>query len=504
MSKERYELPEGWSWAKLGELAAISAGGPAPQGRDYFEDGKHLFVRVQDLGRLAGRALVDETHDLINDKAVQEWRLRLFPQGTVLFTKSGMSTLLNQRGILGRPAYVVSHIGCALPSVAVTSEWLYYTLRQVDLGALTQATTLPSLKLSRVAQVEVPLAPLPEQRRVVAKIGALFEQSRTARGALDRIPVLLKKFHQAVLAAAFRGDLTHDWREQNPDVEPASALLERIRMERRRKWVQDLHSAGRDPRRAKFEEGMPPETENLDPLPDGWAWSSIGQLFDVSTGGTPSRKKVAYWKGSIPWVSSGEVAFSRISDTRERITEEGVHNSNAKVHPPGTVLLAMIGEGKTRGQAAVLDIPASTNQNVAAILCGDTPVPSQYVFLWLRHRYEETRKVGEGGAQPALNAKKVRGLPIPVPPLEEQKRIIERVETLFVQADAIEAAVDAARRRADKLEQSILARAFHGALVPHDPNDEPASIALDRIPTEVTRWGSRRTASDRGRRKRDA
>jgi type I restriction enzyme S subunit len=312
----------------------------------------------------------------------------------------------------------------------------------------------------------------------VAKIEALFEESRTAREALDRIPPLLKKFRQAVLAAAFRGDLTREWREQHPEVDPPETLLE---------WA---HSSPRALDKRRGPRGGRPELtpaaiSGLFELPGTWFWASVGDLFEVSTGGTPSRKVPAFWNGSVPWVSSGEVAFSRIRGTRERITEEGLQNSNAKIHPPGTVLLAMIGEGKTRGQAAILDIPASTNQNVAAILCGSSLIPPEYVFWWLRYRYDETRFLGEGGAQPALNALKVRTLPIPVAPRAEEAQIVGRLEDLLGQAAAIEAGVDAARLQAEKLEQSILARAFRGELVLQHPNDEPASVVLWRIRTRA-------------------
>jgi type I restriction enzyme S subunit len=193
-------------------------------------------------------------------------------------------------------------------------------------------------------------------------------------------------------------------------------------------------------------------------------WATIGSLFEVALGGTPSRKKSEYWDGEIPWVSSGEVAFGRIKTTREKITSEGLANSNAKLHPSGTVLLAMIGEGKTRGQAAILDVVASTNQNVASILCARTAIPPEWVFWCLYYQYQNTREGGSGGAQPALNAARVKELVIPLAPLLEQRRIVARIEALFAQADAVERAVAIARQRADKIDQAILSRAFRGEL----------------------------------------
>lgn len=478
MSDEHYELPEGWAWMLLDDVCAINPRHPKGVVTD---DTPVSFVPM---------AAVDHQDGTISGSSARPYgQVRKgfthFREGDVLFARI---TPCMENGKVAVARGLVNGLGCGTtefhvlrPLGGILSEYVYRYLRQESFrraAAANMSGTAGQLRVPTdyMKSVELPLAPLAEQRRIVAKIEALFEQRRTARQALDRIPPLLKKFRQSVLAAAFRGDLTRDWREQHPEVDLASVLLDRIRAERQ------LPARGKDSHRLRYQDEMiPSETEGLDRLPANWVWSSIGQLFEVSTGGTPSRKKAEYWNGTIPWVSSGEVAFSRIRDTRERITQEGLLNSNAKLHPPGTVLLAMIGEGKTRGQVAILDIAASTNQNVAAILCGGSPIPPEFAFYWLRYRYEETRSVGEGGAQPALNAKKVRELPIPLPPITEQVQIIQQLRALFSEADVIGGAAEMARRVAGKLDQSILARAFRGELVPQDPTDEPPSAILDRI-----------------------
>jgi type I restriction enzyme S subunit len=199
-------------------------------------------------------------------------------------------------------------------------------------------------------------------------------------------------------------------------------------------------------------------------LPPGWSWAAIGDVADVEVGGTPSRKNSAYWGGGIPWTSSGEVANCRISETRETISDEGLANSNAKRYPVGTVLIAMIGEGKTRGQSAILDITATTNQNVAGIIPKPSVLMSEYVWRWALGQYEITRAVGRGGNQAALNRKKVKELLIPVPPLAEQQEIVDRVDRLFAIANTLEKRIDAAARRADDVFDAVLAKAFKGEL----------------------------------------
>lgn len=221
-------LPEGWAWTILGEISSLGAGNPAPQGEEYFNNGTYPFVRVQDMGSLGNVVYIYDTRDHLNNKAVE--KLRLFPKGSVLFTKSGMSILLNQRAILGRDMYVVSHVGIAIPSGGIPSEYLYYWLKTIDFKDLTHATTLPSLQLSKVREIPTPLPPLPEQHRIVAKIEELLTRLDAGVEGLKKVKVQLKHYRQAVLKHAFEGKLTEEWRETHKgQMESASVLLERIK-----------------------------------------------------------------------------------------------------------------------------------------------------------------------------------------------------------------------------------------------------------------------------------
>jgi type I restriction enzyme S subunit len=205
LNEDLYQLPSSWEWVKIKDIAILSSGNPAPQGKQYFENGVFPFVRVRDMGQLNQNVYLNNTKDCVNEKATK--KMNLFQKGTILFTKSGMSTLLNQRAILGRDMYVVSHIGAVFPLKQILSEWLYYWLRIVDFRSFIHATTLPSLKLSTVKDFNVPLAPISEQKRIIAKIEALFAESKTARENLDNVPIFLRRFRQSVLTKAFIGQL---------------------------------------------------------------------------------------------------------------------------------------------------------------------------------------------------------------------------------------------------------------------------------------------------------
>jgi len=159
-------------------------------------------------------------------------------------------------------------------------------------------------------------------------------------------------------------------------------------------------------------------------LPSGWKRVTLGEIAQIASGGTPDRSEPRFWGGDIPWVTTGEIQFNTITDTAEKITEEGLKHSSAKRFPPGTLLMAMYGQGKTRGQVAKLGIEAATNQNSAAILFHEDQVPDFY-FHYLASRYEDIREFGNAGGITHLNASLLRLMEVPTGPRGEQAKMAE-------------------------------------------------------------------------------
>lgn len=157
-------------------------------------------------------------------------------------------------------------------------------------------------------------------------------------------------------------------------------------------------------------------------LPEGWKRVPLGEIAQITSGGTPDRAQPAYWGGDIPWVTTGEIQFNTITDTVEKITEAGLKNSAAKIFPPGTLLMAMYGQGKTRGQVAKLGIAATTNQNSAAILLAHEQHPDYY-FHFLSWKYESIREFGNSCGVSHLNGGLLKQISVPCAPYFEQKSI---------------------------------------------------------------------------------
>ncbi len=157
-------------------------------------------------------------------------------------------------------------------------------------------------------------------------------------------------------------------------------------------------------------------------LPDGWVRRPLGEIARVASGGTPDRAEPSYWGGDIPWVTTGEIRFNTITDTTERITAAGLKNSSAKLFPAGTLLMAMYGQGKTRGQVAKLGIEAATNQACAAINFHPGH-DTEYFFHVLAWKYDLIRRLGNAGTQQNLNAGIIKEIEVRVPEADEQRRI---------------------------------------------------------------------------------
>lgn len=354
--------------------------------------------------------------------------------------------------------------------------------------------------ISRDVLLDTPLLlpPLAEQTRIVEAVEACLARVDAARERLARVPAVLKRFRQSVLASACSGRLTADWRDAQTasgagaGLESAAVTLERIRAERRAKDGN------------RYKEPAAPDTADLPELPESWTWTTAEQLAFVATGATPLRKNAEYFGGQIPWVTSSAVNAPLIVQADEYITQKALSETNAKVFPVGTLLIAMYGEGQTRGRVSELGIEAATNQAVAALIFDEEGGKTKpFAKLFLLKNYQDLRKLAAGGVQPNLSLSLIREMRVPFPPLAEQTEIVQRVNALFALSDRIEARVRAATVRTQAVTQAVLTKAFRGELV----ETEAAQARRENRPFEtatelLTRTAKNIPASLPGRRKR--
>jgi type I restriction enzyme S subunit len=233
-------------------------------------------------------------------------------------------------------------------------------------------------------------------------------------------------------------------------------------------------------------------------------WATIDQLAQVGTGVTPLRSKNAYFNdGTIPWVTSGALNSETITSATELVTDLAQKECRLELYPSGALLVAMYGEGKTRGKCSELLIAATINQAIAAIVLEPEATPCKaYVKAFLLHSYERMRTQASGGVQPNLNLQIVKSIVLPLPPVDEQVEIDNLIQGQSSEIAHQLIAVEQSLNQSAAQRQNLLRAAFAGQLVPQDPNDEPASTLLERIRAERA---TRETAKkSRGRKTKEA
>lgn len=277
-----------------------------------------------------------------------------------------------------------------------------------------------------------------------------------------------QELKNSILQLAVQGKLV----PQCKDDEPASELLKHIRAEKQKLGIK--------------EKSLPAISEDEIPfdIPESWEWVRLNDISSITSGGTPARTNSSFWNGNIPWVKIGDIRNKYISTTEEKISEQGLNSSSAKIFPKGTILYTIFA---TIGTVGILNIDAATNQAVAGVtFFGE--YSRDYMYYVLIGLKDILVSKGKGMAQMNINLTILKNTPIPIPPLAEQKRIVEKIEELMpLIEDYGKAEEQLSKLNAefpDKLRKSILQQAVQGKLTERDPADEPASELLKRIKTE--------------------
>ena len=284
---------------------------------------------------------------------------------------------------------------------------------------------------------------------------------------------------------------------QNSEDEPASVLLKKIKTEKDAlvkagKLKKDKHESviirSEDGRYLEKKDGKTTDITDEIPfdIPESWEWMRLGSIGTWKAGATPSRNDDRYYKGgTIPWLKTGDLNDGYITSIPEFITEKALAETSVHLNPVGSVLIAMY--GATIGKLGILQIEATTNQACCACQTFSL-VKNTYLFLFLLSQRKNFTSLGAGGAQPNISKEKIVNFLFPLPPLEEQKRIVAKIEELLPHVEEYgKAETDISKLNAElpeQLKKSILQWAIQGRLVPQDPTDEPASELLKRIKAE--------------------
>ncbi len=454
-------LPQGWELTPLSNVASVQSGIGFPihyQGEKFGDIG---FFKVGDISRAVAKfgGQLKEAQHCVSYEVASELKGKPIPIGATVFAKIGEAIRLNRRAFVVSECLIDNNVMAVKAFEPCSDLFLFRFMQTQDISELARSTTVPSLRKGDIEGLMIPLAPLNEQKRIADKLDAVLARVDACRDRLDRVPAILKRFRQSVLAAATSGKLTEEWREQNP--QPSGLAKEEVfaRLKLRRENQQE----GK-----KFKE--------------------------------PGSTDMTYWDTEIPpsWSVESVSAYAecldhlRIPVTREkRSNTKGLYpyyGANGPVDMVDEYLfdeeLVLVTEDETfYGREKPIAYRTSgrcwVNNHAHVLRTGDRARADYLCFCLMYYRVLPWLTGTTGRAK--LTQGVLNSLPIAVPPQKEQTEIVRRVESLFAYADRLEARYANARTQTERLTPALLAKAFRGELVPQDPNDEPASELLERI-----------------------
>ena len=504
-------LPESWTWITVGDIVASMKNGIYKEKQYYAEHGiPCLRMYNIDDGKLIWE---DLKRMILTPSEISEYSL--LPGDLVV-------NRVNSRELVGKACVIPlgietsifesKNIRLRVNEFVISSKYLNYRFlqsgRRYFSNNAQQTVGMASVNQGQLSAFPIPLAPLNEQRRIVVKIEELFSDLDAGVAALERIKANLKRYRAAILKAAVEGKLTEQWRAKHPKAEPATKLLERILGDRRRKWEEDqlakFAAAEREPPnnwRKKYVEPTPPDTTDLPELPKGWTVASVDQLTTTITSG--SRDWTQYY-------GSGTGTFIMAQNVRKALLDLDYRQS---VNPPPN------DRDSIRSQVACNDLLVTiVGANTGDVCRVPSELPEHYVCQSVAlmrpvvvdvAKYLEAYFVADHGGQkhfrryiygqgrPHLGFDELRMTPVVLPPLPEQEQVMAEVEERLSVIISAEQQIETNVKRAVRLRQCILKRAFEGKLVPQDPTDEPADKLLERIRQERCKMENGRQPSQR-------
>jgi len=470
MSEALWEIPDSWAWTNLEVVADWSSGGTPRSTEPKFYGGTIPWLTIGDLTE----GVVRDSAKSITNLGLENSSAKIVKPGALLIAMYGSIGKLGIAGIECSTNQAIAFTEQVRAEVE-TKYLFYYLLRaRANLNETGKGGTQQNISQTVLKAFPICLPSLSEQRRIVAKLETLLSRVDAAQARLATIPRILKRFRESVLAAACSGKLTADWRVEKPAEESAFTLLERIRKQRR--TLRRFGDAEADS-----------ETNGL---PVSWLVVEIEELTSIQNGRAfPSKQ---YGQSGVRLLRPGNLHINGQVEWSEKNTA-CLPKQWSKDYPEfllgtGELLMNLTAQSlkdEFLGRVCIKTdgVPALLNQRIARFVSHGTDDLRPYLFVYFKSpRFRSyVNTLHTGSLIRHMHSKQVLSHVAPLPPLAEQQEIVRRVEALFKIADALDERYRKAKAHVDKLTQSILAKAFRGELVPQDPNDEPASVLLERI-----------------------
>lgn len=481
--EQPYELPENWKWVYFGSIIEIQ-GGSQPPKNQWSKIKTDTNVRMLQIRDFTKSRIVDAEYVEKSNK------LKLCSKDDILIARYGASIGKILTGETG--AYNVALVKTIFDKNNLSTNFLYnflnsYNFQNQILANGRSRTAQAGFNKEDLNFYSFPLPPLAEQERIVAKMESMLDKVKQAKELISEARETFKLRRASILHQAFTGELTKEWREENP-IESGrlsvDSLLEKINVEKVAKWEEEckkaLTEARKKPRKPMIkpvEEMKVPSEEQPYELPNGWGWVRLG---DISDSIVPNRDKPKSFTGEIPWLTMSDLdTYKNINYSNRSslfLSTEEIEKYRCRIIPKGSVIMSCIGNF---GISIVNDQDVSSNQQLHAFLLGNN-VSSKYISYLIKNSKIYYEELSTSTTIKYINKSKCESLPTPLPPLEEQKEIVKKIEIMLEAEEKTKELLDM-ENQIELLEKSILSKAFRGELGTKDPNDEPAMELLRRV-----------------------
>ena len=419
-----YEIPGSWKWVRFNNIASILRGGSPRPIKDFLTDSIDgiNWIKIGDTEK-SGKYITD-TREKIKKSGLS--KTRLVKKGSFLLTNSmsfGRPYILKIDGAIHDGWLSVSDF-----KSSITEDFLYYfLLSRVAYSQFLQlisGAVVKNLNSEKVASIFIPIPPLNEQARITQKIKQALSKVNDYHELFNTLRKLNNSFQEklrkSILQYAMQGKLV----PQDSTDEPVEVLLEKIREEKQRLFEEGKLKK-KDLQESIIYQG---DNSSYKHIPKSWVLTTLGNVGFWRSGATPSRSNPLYFGGDIPWLKTGDLNDGYIYHIPENITTLALKETSVKLIPSDSVLIAMY--GATIGKIGILTFPSTTNQ----ACCACTPyniLNNQYLFWYLRFSRDKFIEMAEGGAQPNISKEKIVGFPIALPPIREQRKIVNKIECLL-------------------------------------------------------------------------
>lgn len=492
-----FDVPDHWTWATFEEIGVWSGGGTPSKRKSIYWDGEIPWVSPKDVKTLAIR----DTEDHVTPTAVQESSAKHIPSGSILFvTRSGILQHTLPTAVATVDVTVNQDLKALTPIPSVDSRFvLYYTqaANQNILQACSKnGTTVQSIESSKLYQYPLPVPPLSEQYHIVAKIEELLSNLNAGVTELKTAQRHIERYRLSVLQAAVEGRLTAVWRRTyNP--EPVDQLLEKILEERRKQWEENYRAKyeakGKEPPtgwKSRYPKPDDPDTADLPDLPDGWIWTNIENACIVYGGVTKNARKGGDLV-EMPYLRVANVYANdlRLDDIKQIKVKR--NRLNKYLLKEGDLLVVEGNGSKSQiGRVARWDgsIDPCVHQNHLIKVRPMIQETGRYLLWWMlspNGRRYITNVASSTSGLYTLSMTKVRSIPVPLPPLAEQKQMVAEVERLLSVADDTAQTVERELKRSSLLRKRIFRDALQGSLVSHSQYSGPLHKQLNIEKTEL-------------------